>query len=178
VQILYIIILILLVIPSFVITAVIFFNFVFPILWGAPYAPSNISDIKAALSFAKIKPGETAADLGSGDGRAVIMMAELGANAVGFEISPILVFWSRMKARKAGNEIASKTKFFRKSFWDIDLSNYDVIFLYQLPYVMKRLRGKISKELKGTGRVVCIGFKLEGWTPTDTNGRVFVYQLQ
>ncbi len=168
-------ILLLLLIVTLLITLVIFFNFIFPILWGAPYAPSNMGDLIAALEYAKIQPGEQAADLGSGDGRAVIMMAEKGANAVGYEISPFLVWWSRLRANKTPADIHSRIKFYRQSFWNINLSKFDVIFLYQLPHVMKRMRAKLTQELKPTARVVCIGFKMESWIPAETNGRVFVY---
>jgi SAM-dependent methyltransferase len=158
------------------ITAIIFFIFFFPLLWGAPYAPSNYGDLIEGIKLAKIKPGEKAVDLGSGDGTAVLMMAEKGAGVTGYEISPLLVYWSRLKAKQAKPEVRKRVKFLKQSFWDIDLSTYDVLFVYQLPHVMKRLKTKMENELKPGARVISVGFKFEGWEPAETNGRVYVYE--
>jgi len=58
----------------------------------APYVASPAHVVDLMLEMAKIKPGETVYDLGSGDGRIVIAAAsKYKAKAVGVEISPKLV---------------------------------------------------------------------------------------
>lgn len=61
----------------------------------APFVPTGRRDMRLILEAAKIMPGETVYDLGSGDGRVVREAARLGARAVGFEQSRILILWSR-----------------------------------------------------------------------------------
>lgn len=75
------------------------------IVWSffnAPYAPSVKNRLDAMLDLANIQPGDKAVDLGSGDGRVVIAMAQAGAEAHGYEINPWLVLWSRYAIRRAG----------------------------------------------------------------------------
>src|SRR6267154_1300502 len=57
----------------------------------APYLPSPQLVVERMLEAAQIKSGEVVYDLGSGDGRIVIMAAQkYGASAVGVEISDVL----------------------------------------------------------------------------------------
>ena len=64
----------------------------------APFVPTGRRDMHRILEAARIVPGETMYDLGSGDGRFVRAASRLGARAVGFEQSRILVWWSRAVA--------------------------------------------------------------------------------
>jgi cyclopropane fatty-acyl-phospholipid synthase-like methyltransferase len=165
----------LLIIACLVIAATMFFNFVYPIFWGAPYAPSNISDIEALLAFAQIKPGDVVADLGSGDGRAVILMAQQGAIVTGYEISPLLVLWARLKKWRAPKHLARNITFECKSFWNTDLSKYDVVFLYQLPHVLRQLSTKLQAELKPGARIISNSFAIPNWQPIKNTNRVYMY---
>src|SRR4051812_23904003 len=57
----------------------------------APYFPTPPSIVNRMLQLADLKRGEKMFDLGSGDGRIVIMAAKkFGANATGIEIDPAL----------------------------------------------------------------------------------------
>ena len=54
----------------------------------APFVASPLPVVRKMLELADLKPGETLYDLGSGDGRIVIMAAkEFGANGVGIELN-------------------------------------------------------------------------------------------
>ena len=69
----------------------------------APYVASPARVVDLMLEMAKIKPGETVYDLGSGDGRIVIAAAgKYKAKAVGVEISPKLVASATSDIEKAG----------------------------------------------------------------------------
>ncbi|MDW8360557.1 MAG: hypothetical protein RMK31_08270, partial [Candidatus Caldarchaeum sp.] len=43
----------------------------------------------------------------------------------------------------------------------------DVITLYLTRDLLAKLRPKLETELKPTARIVCHGFPIPGWTPTD-----------
>ena len=74
----------------------------------APYVASPTRVVDLMLEMAKIKPGETVYDLGSGDGRIVIAAAEkYKAKAVGIEISPKLVASATAEIERAGLSAAS-----------------------------------------------------------------------
>src|SRR5690349_6342618 len=69
----------------------------------APYVASPAHVVDLMLEMAKIKPGETVYDLGSGDGRIVVAAAgKYKARAVGIEISPKLVASATAEIEKAG----------------------------------------------------------------------------
>lgn len=164
--------LILLVVAS-AITISYFWIFIFPLVGGAPYVPSDDRIVDMMVSLAGIKEGEKAADLGSGDGRIVVSLAKAGAVADGYEISPFLVWYSRYRLKKEG--LSKNAKILQKNFWKVDFSDYDVIALYQVTYVMNGLEKKLLKELKPGARVVCNAFKMPNWKPKTQKDGVFLY---
>ena len=103
-----------------------FWLFVFPLLRGGPYVPSNREIVERMIGMAGVRPGEKAVDLGSGDGRVVIALARAGAEAYGFEINPFLVSWSRRNIKKAGLE--GKAFIIKRSFWKENYSKYQISF--------------------------------------------------
>jgi len=149
--------------------------FLIPFLVGAPFEPTSSKKIKKILKLAKVKKGEKAVDLGSGDGRIVIALAKKGAEAHGFEINPILVLISKWKIKRAG----LKNAFIHwGSFWKEDFGKYDVITLFQFPTIMKSLRDKMKKELKSKARVVSFYWKFPGWKMKKKIENVHLYKLK
>src|ERR1700733_15427697 len=66
----------------------------------APYYPTPEVIVEKMLRFGEVKPGEKVYDLGSGDGRIVIMAAKkFKANAVGVEFDDSL--WKQSSDRIA-----------------------------------------------------------------------------
>ncbi len=69
----------------------------------APYYPTPETIVEKMLDFGQLKAGEKMFDLGSGDGRIVIMAAQkYRANATGVELDADLVVESREKIRRLG----------------------------------------------------------------------------
>src|ERR1051325_4979125 len=67
----------------------------------APYIPSPQVVVDRMLELARIKPGETVYDLGSGDGRILITAAQkFRAKAVGIEMSPELCKFTMIKVER------------------------------------------------------------------------------
>ncbi len=143
-------------------------------LRGAPYVPSQEKTVQKMVSFANIKPGERAIDLGSGDGRIIIALAKAGAEAHGYEINPALVWLARKKIKKEGLE---KNAFIHlKDFWSVDFSDFDVVTVFGITHIMGFLKRKCKKELGTNGRVISNSFTFSKWPYSKKEGEVYLYE--
>ena len=129
-----------------------------------PYVPVPNDIIPKMLELASLKAGETLFDLGSGDGRILIVAArDFHAKARGFEVRPILA----REASKKMRELKIDAKVLRKNFRKVDLRQADVIALYLSGYTLKTLLPKFRRELKSGTRIVTFDFPIDGWTPKE-----------
>ena len=71
-----------------------------PIFFGPPYVPTLTPNMRGALDLLDLEPGQTMLDLGCGDGKVLLAAAERGWQAVGIEISPVLVMVARLRTWK------------------------------------------------------------------------------
>ncbi len=137
------------------------------IIWsaakGAPFVPSSRKRAEKMMEFARIRKGEKVYDLGCGDGRLVFMAAKKGAVAEGFEVSPVVYFWAKVKKffGKHGGKIT------RADFWDMKFEDADVIFLYLFPGLVARFEKEVWSRLKKGTRVISNGFPFPNITPTE-----------
>ena len=155
----------------------IFFSVILPTKRGViPFVPTKRGALKRMLKFADIKEGDKLVDLGSGDGRLVIKAAKLGAEAHGFEINPLLVFWSRIKIKKA--RVSQNAFIHKKDFWEEDLSRFDIITIYGLPKVMNKLEKRFSEELKLGTKIISNSFPFPNWQPKAQKKKVYLYQVE
>jgi SAM-dependent methyltransferase len=130
----------------------------------APFVPSMWEITEGMLKLAKVHKGDVVYDLGSGDGRVVIMAAEkFGARGVGVEIDPALIRESRINARKA--HVARRVRFIQQDLFKTDISRATVVTLYLRQEVNLRLRPKLLRELKAGTRVVSNSFDMGDWKP-------------
>lgn len=150
--------------------------FFLPIVSGAPFVASNREIVKKMISLADIKPAIKAADLGSGDGRVVIALAKAGAKAHGYEINPLLVWWSRRSIRK--EKLTDRAFIHWGSFWRHDLSSFDAITIFGISYIMRSLEKKLKAELKPGARVVSNEFIFPDWPYSQKESDVYLYELK
>jgi ribosomal protein L11 methylase PrmA len=142
--------------------------------FGAPWIPTPKNKVKAMLKLANVNKNDILYDLGSGDGRIVIMAAkEFGAQSIGIEMDPIRLLWSRLSIK--WNNVNEKVRIIRANFFDVNLQDATVVTLYQGYKINKRIRVKLAKELKNGTRVVSYRFVLDGWTPTKTSDDESIY---
>ncbi|HVE50044.1 MAG TPA: methyltransferase domain-containing protein [Casimicrobiaceae bacterium] len=123
--------------------------------------PTNV--VTAMLDLAKVRAGDRLIDLGSGDGRIVLAAAQRGAIGLGIEIDARLVEQSRVTARRM--KLDDRAKFVTQDLFDADYSSADVVTLYLLPDVNKRLAPKFLATLKAGTRIVSHDYDLGAWPP-------------
>lgn len=116
------------------------------------------------LQLGGLKAGEKMFDLGSGDGRIVIMAAQkFHAEAVGIEIERDLYKQSMDRIRKLGLE-----KTARIINGDLLLQNYssaDLITVYLMPESIDvKVQPLLDRQLKKGARVVAHDFEFRNWT--------------
>lgn len=126
--------------------------------------PDNVT--LAMLELARVGPADHVVDLGSGDGRIVILAARrFGASGLGVEIVDELVQRSRESAARAG--VADRVEFRTEDLFTTDLSRATVVTMYLLPQVNLQLRPRLLALRPGT-RIVSHDYDLGDWTPDRT----------
>ena len=124
-------------------------------------SPDNVT--LEMLRLANVGPGDHVIDLGSGDGRIVILAAKrFGATGLGVEIDPSLVERSLRSARDAG--VAGHVHFRVQDLFETDLSRASVITMYLLPEFNLKLRPAILGLKPGT-RIVSHDWDMGDWKP-------------
>lgn len=142
-------------------------------LYGAVFVPSADDKLATMMRLAQPKSMDNILDLGSGDGKVVLALARQGLRATGVEINPLLVSRARAKAAKLG--LSTRAKFIKANFWQLDLSQFDLIFVYGITYIMPKLEQKLQAELRPGSRVVSNYFPFPNWPATVEENEVRVY---
>lgn len=133
----------------------------------APFVPSPMKVVEEMLKLAGVNKNDRVYDLGSGDGRIVIMAAEkFGAQAVGIELDETLVAQSRARIQEL--KLENRARILHGNIYEADLSKATVVTLYLLTSVNERLRPILEKRLRPGTRVVSHDFQVPGWEPKQT----------
>ncbi len=128
------------------------------------FTPTMEAVADTMLKLAKITADDVVYDLGSGDGRILILAAQkYGARGVGIELDPKLVEMSRQVAREG--EVSDRVTFIEGDLFTADISGATIVTLYLSPGVNKRLEAKLKRELRPGTRVVSHQFAIGTWTP-------------
>ncbi len=125
-----------------------------PLSWiwppDSPWAPwwrTSKEVARIAFKMANLSNKDIVYELGSGEATALMVAAkEFGAKGVGIEIDPIRAFISSMVLRSNG--LSNKITIKRNNFFDEDISEATVVFIYLVPKTLNRLIPKFKKELK------------------------------
>ena len=134
-----------------------------PVDMDVPFVTTPQSVSEAMLTIAGVGKNDYLIDLGSGDGRIVILAAKkFGARGLGVEIDPQLVETSRELAKRAG--VAHRASFRGQDLFKTDLSRASVITMYLLPDVNLALRPKLLTLKAGT-RIVSHDWDMGDWQP-------------
>ncbi|XP_069586510.1 ATP synthase subunit C lysine N-methyltransferase isoform X3 [Ranitomeya imitator] len=164
--------------------------------WGLVATELQMENVFKMLMF---RSG-TFVDIGSGDGRIVIAAAKKGFQAVGYELNPWLVWYSRYNAWKEG--VHQNTKFHISDLWKVTFSQYTNVVIFGVPHMgrpppiyrvlgnngcrlicdmladnpcptekqMPLLENKLQVELSLSSRVVACRFPFPNWIPDHISG--------
>lgn len=157
----------------FIFVVFIIYSFTVGVVFGAPYLPTLESQRRTALELLDLKPGQTLYDLGCGDGRMLRSAAQAGLNAVGYELSPILV----LIARVVNFRYRKQVKVIMGDYWRADWSQADGIFVFLLDKYM----GKFDHRVEGLGKPIKVAsytFQIPDKKPTVKRNAVFLYEYR
>ena len=130
----------------------------------APFVPSPTTVVEYMLKMADLKAGEVLFDMGSGDGRTVIMAAKtFGARGVGIELREDL-------AKKAlgsihENGLNDRVTIMNDDMFNVNLTSADVVYLYLTTSANEKIKPKLESDLKNGARVVSHDYEIIGWRP-------------
>src|SRR5881628_1693165 len=124
----------------------------------APYYPTPETIVQKMLQLGALKAGEKMFDLGSGDGRIVIMAAQkYHAEAVGVELDKDLCKQSLAKIQKLG--LDKNAHIVNGDLLKQNYSSADLVTVYLLPEsIDKQVQPVLEKQLKKGARVVAHDF--------------------
>ena len=143
---------------------------------GAFYYPTTHPDLQKMLKVTKLTSKDTLIDLGSGDGRILIAAARLGLTAIGYEINPFLVRYSRRLIRQAGLEKLITVHW--KSFWKADFSKATVVTVYLFPQYMNRLQKLLEKKITRKIKVIVNDYPFPKLKAVKRIGTIYLFNLK
>jgi protein-L-isoaspartate O-methyltransferase len=131
----------------------------------APYYPTPETIVDKMLQLGGLKAGEKMFDLGSGDGRIVIVAAQkFHAEAVGVELDKDLCKQSTAKILRLGLE--KNAHIVNGDLLKQNYSSADLVTVYLLPdAVNNKVQPLLDKQLKKGARIVAKDFDFRNWTP-------------
>ncbi|MCL4355352.1 MAG: methyltransferase domain-containing protein [Nitrososphaerota archaeon] len=149
---------------------------------GAPFYPTSAFVVEKMLALAGVNSESVVYDLGCGDG-AIVVAAARNYNAtkvVGIEQKQKLCSIALRKTRHLGN-----VTIVNANYDDVDISEANVVTLYQSSSENARLKRKLVGELREGSKVVSHDFGIPGWRPTEFrvlkeghhNQRILVYVI-
>jgi len=142
----------------YVLTAII----ALPQTGGALFCFTHSSKIDAILDAIPMKRENKIVDLGCGDGRFLAAASKrYDITGIGYDVNFLAVFMARFRFAFSPAPI----RISRENFFDVSLSEGDIIFCYLFPDVMEKLAFKLEREMKEGALLVSCNFPLLGWTP-------------
>ena len=142
------------------------------LLVGAPYLPTLSPQIKAALELADLKSGETLLDLGCGDGRVLLVAAQKGYQAVGYELNPLLAVLAWLRTSRYRQQV----KIIWGDYWRAPWPPASAIFIFLLPKYMPKLDKKVIQYVHKPVKLVSYAFKIPGRRPSAQKAGVYLYK--
>jgi len=110
------------------------------------YTPVDVAD--EIMQLARVGPGDYVVDLGSGDGRLVIVavVKYKARGGFGVDINPMMITLSNQNAARAGVE--DRVRFYERDLFTTDVSEATVVTVYLLPSIMGKLEKKLLAEMQ------------------------------
>jgi SAM-dependent methyltransferase len=139
------------------------------LLRGAPYVPTLDAQARAALELLNLKPGQTLLELGSGDGKMLLLAAQAGLNVVGIELNPFLVLVSWLRTRRYRKQV----RVIWGDFWRVKWPECDGVFVFLLDPFMSKLDKRMQAIQKP---LASFAFKIPGRKAAGEKSGVYLYR--
>jgi len=139
------------------------------LLRGAPYVPTLDAQARAALELLDLKPGQTLLELGSGDGKVLVLAARAGLQVVGIELNPFLVAVSWLRTRRYRKQV----RIIWGDFWRVEWPVCDGVFTFLLNRFMPKLDAKMQTIQKP---LVSFAFRVPDREPSAEKQGVYLYR--
>jgi ribosomal protein L11 methylase PrmA len=128
---------------------------------GTPY-----DVVSRMLKLAAVTKNDLVYDLGCGDGRMVVLAAKkYGCRGIGYDIDPERVAAAVENVKR--NEVGRLVRIVQADLFKLDFREADVLSLYLLPEINKKLIPQFAK-LKPGSRLVFHDYGLEGYAADKT----------
>lgn len=157
-----------------IICGAVFVAFTFVIIFGAPFLPTLKPKVTEALDLINLRPGQTLLELGSGDGRVLKAAAERGWKAVGYELNPLLVVYSRLITWRYHDQV----RVVWGNYWHQTWPPADGIFVFLLQPYMEKLDQKITEDCTGGIKLVSFAFTIPSRKPTKSKNGLHLYTFK
>lgn len=144
---------------AFVVCALVFWG---TIKGDVPLFLSSPAVAGAVAEIARQEQAKRFIDLGAGVGSVAVPLAQRLPQVMveAWERAPLPWAVTAWRARPLSNMVV-----LRGSFWDCDLSVYDLAFAFLSPAPMPQLGEKIRREMPAGSLFVSSSFPLPGWEP-------------
>jgi len=146
--------------------------FCFVVFFGAPYVPTRREDLENVFLDIVISKNATIVDLGSGDGKFLLMAAQRGYIAIGYELNPILWLISVLRLRRYKSASVKL-----QSFWRADLSQADLVFCFLATKFMPKLEKTLESQMKPKSYLASYVFALPHRKLIKKNKNTYFYQF-
>jgi len=103
---------------------------------GAPYAPTRGRAIAKAFDQVGVGQGDKVVDLGTGDGKVLLAAAQRQAQAIGFELSPIMWIIAYLRCLRKKNIKVRYQNFFKATLPE----DTTYIFCFLMPQNMPQVK--------------------------------------
>ncbi|ALL01189.1 hypothetical protein Pyrde_1141 [Pyrodictium delaneyi] len=139
---------------------------------SVPWVPTREEVIKTLITILQPRSGDIIYDIGCGDGRVAVALAEAFPHAriKCIELRKDLVEKARKLVRD--HNLVNRVEVIEADFFQVPLRDADIVYMYLLTSVNQKLRPKLEAELKPGTVVVSLDFPIPGWNPVVT------YELQ
>jgi hypothetical protein len=126
--------------------------------WGV----TPVQELYEFFKAAELHRHQKFIDLGSGDGRAVLVASLFGVEAHGLEADPWLVNVSLHIRRELGLPHFATTKFLEDNFMEYNLRGYDAVYISpDKPFHRDGFEAKLLNELNVNGRLFVHGWEFQ-----------------
>lgn len=142
------------------------------------FVPTQDTVAQGMLALAGVTKNDVVYDLGSGDGKIVIMAAQkFGARGVGVDINPERIKEANANAKAAN--VTDRVTFILGDIFDpaIKIGDASVVTLYLLPSLNEKLMPRLKGELRPGTRVVSNSFDMGPSWPAEKTQQVGTYTI-